>query len=141
MVAKSASGPPVSATVTPISARNEPTAETKSFSRITSYNVCYTKLLRLNQKYKLLYNEGIISDEEASNLLKTNKIFILALFITYLYLGYRDREVDRIKNKDLTADNLEIFVSYLSVIGGLIILYLAFTADQDTTAIYENPTL
>lgn len=97
--------------------------------------------LNLNQKYKLLYNEGIISDEEASNLLKTNRILILALFITYLYLGYRDREVDRIKNKDLTADNLEIFVSYLSVIGGLIILYLAFTADQDTTAIYENPTL
>lgn len=97
--------------------------------------------LNLNQKYKLLYNEGIISDEEASNLLKTNRILILALFITYLYLGYRDREVDRIKNKDLTADNLEIFVSYLSVIGGLIILYLAFTEDLDTTAIYENPTL
>lgn len=97
--------------------------------------------LNLNQKYKLLYNEGIISDEEASNLLKTNRILILAIFITYLYLGYRDREVDRIKNKDLTADNLEIFVSYLSVIGGLIILYLAFTADQDTTSIYENPTL
>lgn len=97
--------------------------------------------LNLNQKYKLLYNEGIISDEEASNLLKTNRILILALFITYLYLGYSDREVDRIKNKDLTADNLEIFVSYLSVIGGLIILYLALNADQDTTSIYENPTL
>src|SRR5574344_2140958 len=93
--------------------------------------------LNLNQKYKLLYNEGIISDEEASNLLKTNRILILALFITYLYLGYSDREVDRIKNKDLTADNLEIFVSYLSVIGGLIILYLALNADQDTTSIYE----
>ncbi len=97
--------------------------------------------LNLNEKYKLLYNEGIISDEEASNLLKTNRIFIVALFITYLYLAYRNREIDKIKNKDLTADNLEIFVSTLSVIGGLIILYLVFTYDQDTTAIYENPTL
>jgi len=97
--------------------------------------------LNLNEKYKLLYNEGIISDEEANNLLKTNRIFIVALFITYLYLAYRDREIDKIKNKDLTADNLEIFVSVLSVIGGLIILYLVFNYDQDTTAIYENPTL
>lgn len=97
--------------------------------------------LNLNEKYKLLYNEGIISDEEANNLLKTNRIFIVALFILYLYLAYRDREIDKIKNKDLTADNLEIFVSILSVIGGLIILYLVFNYDQDTTAIYENPTL
>lgn len=97
--------------------------------------------LNLNEKYKLLYNEGIISDKEASNLLKTNRIFIVALFLTYLYLAYRDREIDKIKNKDLTADNLELFVSFLSVIGGLIILYLVFAYDQDTTAIYENPTL
>jgi divalent metal cation (Fe/Co/Zn/Cd) transporter len=97
--------------------------------------------LNLNEKYKLLYREGIISDKEAINLLKTNRIFIVALFITYLYLAYRDREIDKINNKDLTADNLEIFVSVLSVIGGLIILYLVFNYDQDTTAIYENPTL
>jgi nucleoside recognition membrane protein YjiH len=97
--------------------------------------------LNLNEKYKLLYNEGIISDEEASNLLKTNRIFIVALFLTYLYLAYREREIDKIKNKDLTADNLEIFVSFLGLLGGLIILYLVFTYDQDTTAIYENPTL
>lgn len=97
--------------------------------------------LNLNEKYKLLYNEGIISDKEASNLLKTNRVFIVALFLTYLYLAYRDREIDKIKNKDLTADNLELFVSFLSVIGGLIILYLVFAYDQDTTAIYENPTL
>lgn len=97
--------------------------------------------LNLNEKYKLLYNEGIISDEEASNLLKTNRIFIVALFLTYLYLAYREREIDKIKNKDLTADNLEIFVSFLGLLGGLIILYLVFAYDQDTTAIYENPTL
>jgi len=97
--------------------------------------------LNLNEKYKLLYNEGIISDEEASNLLKTNRIFIVALFLTYLYLAYREREIDKIKNKDLTADNLEIFVSFLGLTGGLIILYLVFAYDQDTTAIYENPTL
>lgn len=44
-------------------------------------------------------------------------------------------------NKDLTPDNLEILVSTLSVISGLIILYLVFNYSDDTSAIYENPTL
>ena len=82
-----------------------------------------------------------MNDEEASSLLKTNIVIVVALFFTYLYLAYQSRELDRINNKDLTADNLEILVSILSVISGLIILYLVFTYDDDTSAIYENPTL
>ena len=39
-----------------------------------------TIFLNLNQKYKLLYNKSIISDEESTNLLKTNRILLLLYF-------------------------------------------------------------
>lgn len=96
--------------------------------------------LNSNEKHKLKYGEGFISDEASLSILKTNRIVIVALFFIYFYTSYKSRELDRINNKDLDADNLELIVSLSSIIGGLLILYAVYKYGQDSLAVFENPT-
>ena len=97
--------------------------------------------LNINERNKLLYNKPFLTNEQADAILKTNRFVILALFFVFFSLALRDREIDEIKNIDLTSDNLEIIVSILAIIGGLIVLYDVYNYGEITPSVYANPVV
>ncbi len=104
-------------------------------------SIVITIFLNLNEKDKLLYNDPFWDNKTASAILKRNRLLLFILFAVYLYVNLQQREYDRINNKDLTPDNLEIFVSVLTIIGALIILYEVFAYSGSDEASYDNPAI
>lgn len=123
----------------------EAEAEVIDIQIVTSFLFILTLIvsifLNINERNKILYNEPFLTDEQADAILKTNRIVILGLFFVFLSLAFRNKEIDQIKNEDLTADNLEIIVSILAIIGGLIVLYSVYNYSEDTPSIYGNPAV
>ena len=96
--------------------------------------------LSFNRRNILINNEGLISNKDRILLQRLNRIIVLCLLIIYLYIAYRQSVIDKIQGKDLRADYIEIFVSILSVIGGLLVLYEIYTYDNNEANI-ESPNL
>lgn len=91
-----------------------------------------------NEKYNLKYGKRIIDSDIASNIVKVNRSIITILLIVFIYVNYKTREFDRLKGNNITPDNLEIIASYLSLIAGLIVLYIVFKYGEDAITISEN---
>lgn len=98
-------------------------------------------ILTYNEDYYLKYGKRLIDVKKADMITKINRIIIVILFISFLYINYEFREVDTLKGENLTADNLQIIASYLSVIAGLIILYVVFKYGEDVLTTTENPNI
>lgn len=96
--------------------------------------------LNLNEKYKLECGRGYIDDDLSYNILLGNRIVIFIILIVYFYISYENKKLDMINKKNLKADDLELIVSILSIIGGLIILYSVYKYGRNSAAIFENPT-
>lgn len=98
-------------------------------------------ILTYNQDYYLRYGKRLIDTDKAIAITKINRIIIIILLISFLYINYEFKEVDALKGNDLTADNLQIIASYLSIIAGLIILYVVFEYGQENLTTTENPNI
>lgn len=93
--------------------------------------------LSINKRNEILYN---YTNNNKSRIQKINRIVILFLLVIYLYCSYRQSKIDEIKGLDLKADYIEIIVSLLSLIGGLLIIYEVFYLNNPNDNI-ENPTI
>lgn len=98
-------------------------------------------IIILDQRRAVLNNERILTNSEAQTLALANKIFIFFLILWFLYLNYKSYEFSQSTNQDTSALRLQIFSSFLAVIGGLIGIYVVYTNFQNTnlqTAEIEN---
>ena len=96
----------------------------------------------------LLYNEDlyikdkkfILDPKNVYIISSINRIVILIILLLFLYANYVDKNIDILENKDLKADNLQIIASILTIISGIIVLYI--TIEYFSTNInssLENP--
>lgn len=92
-----------------------------------------------NEDYYLKNGKRIINSKDATKLSKLNRTFIIILLFVFLYINYKNKEIDEIKNNDITPDNLQIFASYLSLIASFIILYVVYKYGEDVIPTTENP--
>lgn len=102
---------------------------------------CISIFITYNERYNLKYGYRIIDRKTVSHIVKINRLLITSLLITFIYVGYKTRDLDRIKGNNINPDNLEILASYLSLIAGLIILYVVFKYDEEIINISENPEI
>ena len=96
----------------------------------------------LDQRKSVLNKERILTNSEAQTLALANKIFIFLLILWFLYLNYRAYRFSESTNQDTSALKLQIFASFLAIIGGLIGIYVVSTNFSNTnlqTAEIENP--
>jgi len=101
-------------------------------------------IIILDQRRVVLNNDRILTDNEAQSLALANKIFIFLLIIWFLYLNYKSYEFAKNTNQDTTALKLQIFSSLLTIITGIIGIYVVYTNFENTnlqTAEIENPNL
>lgn len=99
-------------------------------------------IIILDQRRSVLNEESILTSNESQTLALANKIFILLLILWFLYLNYKSYQFAKSTNQDTSALKLQIFSSFLAVIGGIIGLYVVYTNFSNTnlqTAEIENP--
>ena len=97
-------------------------------------------ILLYNEDLYIKYNQFILDPKNAYIIASINRIVILIILLLFLYANYVDKNIDIIENKDLKADNLQIIASILSIISGIIVLYV--TIEYFSTNInssLENP--
>lgn len=98
----------------------------------------------IDQRKSALNKERILTNSEAQSLALANKIFIFLLVLWFLYLNYESYEFSKNTNQDTSSLKLQIFTSFLSIIGAMIGIYVVYTDFQNTnlqTAEIENPEL
>ena len=98
----------------------------------------------IDQRKSALNKERILTNSEAQSLALANKIFIFLLILWFLYLNYESYEFSKNTNQDTSSLKLQIFASFLSIIGAIIGIYVVYTDFQNTnlqTAEIENPEL
>lgn len=98
----------------------------------------------IDQRKSALNKERILTNNEAQSLALANKIFIFLLVLWFLYLNYESYEFSKNTNQDTSSLKLQIFASFLSIIGAMIGIYVVYTDFQNTnlqTAEIENPEL
>ena len=97
-------------------------------------------ILLYNEDLYIKYKQFILNPKNAYIIASINRIVILIILLLFLYANYVDKNIDIIENKDLKADNLQIIASILSIISGIIVLYV--TLEYFSTNInssLENP--
>lgn len=97
-------------------------------------------ILLYNEDLYIKYKKFILNPKNAYIIASINRIVILIILLLFLYANYVDKNIDILENKDLKADNLQIIASILTIISGIIVLYV--TIEYFSTNInssLENP--
>ena len=97
-------------------------------------------ILLYNEDLYIKYKKFILDAKNAYIIASINRIVILIILLLFLYANYVDKNIDILENKDLKADNLQIIASILTIISGIIVLYV--TIEYFSTNInssLENP--
>ena len=101
-------------------------------------------IIIVDQRKVTLNKNRILTSKESQYLALANKVFIFLLILWFLYLNYKSLELAKNTNQDTSALKLQIFASYLAVIGSIIGLYVVYTNFSNTnlqTAEIENSNL
>lgn len=98
-------------------------------------------IITYNESYYLKYGRRLINLKDAKTITKINRIIIIILLFAFLYISYQIREIDAAKGKNLTPDDLQILASYLSILAGLVVLYIVFKYSEDALTTTENPSI
>lgn len=100
-----------------------------------SLSLTYDEFLKKN-------NQKLYSDKTSTNIAITNRVIILFLTLSYLYINFSNREIAKNNNSNLKFFNLQLGASFLSLIAALIVLYVvAKSGDYPFVSSDENPTL
>ena len=97
-------------------------------------------ILLYNEDLYIKYKQFILDPKNVYIISSINRIVILIILLLFLYANYVDKNIDILENKDLKADNLQIIASILTIISGIIVLYV--TIEYFSTNInssLENP--
>lgn len=92
-----------------------------------------------NEVYNLKFGERIIPSKIISKLTKLNRFIGLLLLFGFLYVNYKTKEFDSQRGRNIRPDNLSILASYISIIAGIITLYIVIQYGEDAFISGENP--
>ena len=97
-------------------------------------------ILLYNEDLYIKYKQFILNPKNAYIIASINRIVILIILLLFLYANYVDKNIDIIENKDLKADNLQIIASILTIISGIIVLYVTIEYfNTNINSSLENP--
>lgn len=86
----------------------------------------------IDAKIKLENKKGLFTTEESQNILFFNKTLIIVLLIFFLLLNYKEKDINESLKQPIEDNNLQILASYLSLIAGIIGLYIVIKDYEDT---------
>ncbi len=82
--------------------------------------------------------------KDTSNLSKFNRILVVILTLSYLYINYENRKIVKKKKGNISLSNLQIMASEISLVSTIIVTYVVFKSLGDNYTVIsgiENPNL
>jgi uncharacterized membrane protein YbhN (UPF0104 family) len=96
-------------------------------------------LLTYNQKLEKQNKKTLFTPKQTLKITKINRITILIVTLTFLYVNYRLYQISKKEGENLTPYKLQITSSILVTIAGIITLYVILQSEKETVADVENP--
>lgn len=107
----------------------------------TLVSVVISLLLTYNQKLEIKNLKTLFNSKTTFKITKFNRIIILILGITFLYVNYNLYKLSKKEGEDLKPYILQIFASVLTVITALITLYVVTLSNKGDVSDIENPII
>ena len=90
---------------------------------------------------KQLEKEPLFETGEFRILVLANRVFILLLTLWFLYINYKTYKYIQESNNDTKLSKLQLFSSFILVIGAIIGLYIANSNNVNQSVNIENPEI
>ena len=100
--------------------------------------------LTINDKQITKKKKSIFTNNQAKNLSIFNRIFIVGLTLTFLYISYQNRDIAKKEKKKIWPFDLQMYASELSLLATIIVLYVVIETSGEQYSIIsgiENPSL
>lgn len=100
--------------------------------------------LTINDKQITQKKKSIFTNNQAKNLAIFNRIFIVGLTLTFLYISYQNRDIAKKEKKKIWPFDLQMYASELSLLATVIVLYVVIETSGEQYSIIsgiENPSL
>ena len=100
--------------------------------------------LTINDKQITQKKKSIFNNNQAKNLAIFNRIFIVGLTLTFLYISYQNRDIAKKEKKKIWPFDLQMYASELSLLATIIVLYVVIETSGEQYSIIsgiENPSL
>ena len=110
--------------------------EIEKIATICFIGVILVSLYLTNNEIKKLKNERY--NRNAYNVSLNNRIFSIAILITFLYLSIKNYDIKKETSNDLYFNKLQILASIPALTTGLISLYITYNSNQNNIDL-ENP--
>lgn len=104
-------------------------------------SILISMIVTYNQKLDVENKEVIFESEKARKISLFNRILIVIIAITFLYVNYKQYILDKDSNNlnDLKNDKLQVGASIFTIIASLITAYVVYSSTTETVADIENP--
>lgn len=96
-------------------------------------------ILTYNEKLNIEKRKKILEKKEDNNLSLFNRILILLISVSFLYVNYKSFKIAKKRGQNAYKLKLQIIASLLTVIASLISLYVILKSRQENIASIENP--
>lgn len=100
-----------------------------------------TIVLTYNQRRYTLHQKPVFSKKETYIISNLNRILVLIIVLIFLYSSYELREIAKKKNSNIKLNDLDLFASFLSVVGACVVLYITAVSPVDDALDIENPNI
>lgn len=100
-----------------------------------------TIVLTINQKRSTLHQNPIFTTKETYAISNLNRILVLGIVLAFLYSSYELREISIEKESDVGLNDLDVFAAILSVLSGIIALYITAVSPVEDSLDIENPNI
>lgn len=98
-------------------------------------------LLTINQRNYTLNKKTIFSAKTTYIISNANRIVVLCVVITFLYISYKQKKLAEVKDGNVVLNNLDVFAGTLSVISAIIVLYITINSPVEDALNIENPNI
>ncbi len=96
-------------------------------------------ILTYNQKLELQNKKTIFMPKTTLKITKINRIVILLITLTFLYVNFELYKISKVEGEDLKPYKLQIFSSILVSIASIVTLYVILNSGKETVSDVENP--
>ena len=104
-------------------------------------SILISMIVTYNQKLDVENKEVIFRAEKARKISLFNRILIVIIAITFLYVNYKQYILDKDSNNinNLKNDKLQVAASIFTIIASLITAYVVYSSTTETVSDIENP--
>ena len=108
---------------------------------ISLFSLILSIIITYNQKLNLEDKDEMFDTDDLFKITLFNRVLIVIISLIFLYVNYKLYEISKDEGEDLKSYNLQIVASILTVIAGLIALYVVSLSKGNDTVDVENPII